>query len=376
MKRVAAFVFLLAASASGQSSFQFYGFVSAREIYVKSQPSWTTGGFGRFDVGAASIDDHRFVNVDVLQLGLDWSPTTWLLVHGDGLARKEQSGTIGKRYGLVQGFVDLHTEHLRLRAGEFWLPTSRENVDPLWTSRYTITFSALNSWIGQEVRPLGADLQWSPNFYISLGGTAFRGNDTMGTELADRGWSLGNRLSVYNEVIASAPDETRPIGSEIDHRIGDSERLRLQLPERAMIQFTHIDNRERLLFGKPPDEPWRTKFNIVSAEAGTTSPTTIAAEWAKGTTEIGFPGGSFLLNFDTAYVLVSHKSGKDRFSARIEEFKTNGERGHAWTVAWLTEANEHFRSGVEYVHATGNHASAPDPRTAGSTITLEVRYRF
>ncbi|HEY6844195.1 MAG TPA: hypothetical protein VI391_08510, partial [Thermoanaerobaculia bacterium] len=280
------------------------------------------------------------------------------------------------RYGMVQAFVDLHTEHLRLRAGEFWLPTSRENVDPLWTSRYTITFSALNSWIGQEVRPLGADLQWSPNFYITLGGTAFRGNDTMGTELADRGWTLGNRLSVYDEIIASPPDETRAIGAEIDHRIGDSERLRVQLPERAMIQFTHIDNREQLLFKKPPDEPWRTKFNIVSAEAGTTSPTTVAAEWAKGTTQIGFPGGSFTLDFDTAYILVSHKMGKDRFTARIEEFKTNAERGHAWTVAWLTEANPHFRSGVEYVHATGNHKGAPDPRTAGSTVTLEVRYRF
>lgn len=376
MKRIAALISLIAASASAQSSFQIYGFLSAREIYVKSPPSWTTGGFGRFDVGAASADNHRFVNTDVLQLGLDWTPATWLLVHGDGLARKEQSGTVGKHYGLVQAFVDLHSDHLRLRAGEFWLPTSRENIDPLWTSRYTITFSALNSWIGQEVRPLGADLQWSPNFYISLGGTAFRGNDTMGTELSDRGWSLGNRLSVYDEIIAAPDSSTRAIGAEIDHRIGDSERLRLQLPERALIQFTRIDNREKLLSHKPPEEPWRTKFYIVSGEAGSSSPTTVAAEWAKGTTQIGFPGGSFTLHFDTAYVLVSHKNGKDRFTARIEEFKTNSERGHAWTVAWLTDANEHVRSGVEFVRATGNHNAAPDPHTGGSTITLEVRYRF
>src|SRR5689334_6455784 len=131
MKRIAALIFLIAASASAQSSFQLTGFLSAREIYVKSQPSWTTGGFGRFDVGAASIDDHRFVNTDVLQLGLDWTPTTWMLVHGDGLARKEQSGTVGKHYGLVQAFVDLHSEELRLRAVGLWLLTSRENIDPL-----------------------------------------------------------------------------------------------------------------------------------------------------------------------------------------------------------------------------------------------------
>lgn len=377
MKRVAAFVFLVAASASAQqSSFQVYGFLSAREIYVKAQPSWTTGGFGRFDVGADTPDDHRFVNTDVLQLGVDWTPTTWLLIHSDGLARREQRGAIGKRAGLLQTFVDLHSSSLRLRAGAFWLPTSRENVDPLWTSRYTITFSALNSWIGQEVRPIGADLQWSPGFYMTLGGTAFRGNDTMGTELAARGWTLGNRLSVYNEEIAAVPDTTRAIGPEIDHRIGQSERLRLQLPERAMIQFAHVDNRTQLLFRKPPDVPWRTKFDVVSGEVGSTAPTTLLAEWARGDTTVGFPGGSFKLPFNTAYVLLSHKSGSDRWSARIERFSTRAEKGRAYTIAWLRETSPRVRSGVEYVHATGNHTGAVDRNTGGSTITLELRYRF
>src|SRR6266568_2687776 len=133
----------------------------------------------------------------------------------------------------------------------------------------------------------------TPNFYITLGGTAFRGNDTMGSELAARGWTFGNRLSVYDEVIASVPDTTRPIGSEIDHRIGDSERLRLQLPERAMIQFARVDNRSQLLFRNPPDVPWRTHFNVISGDVGASSPTTLAGEWAYGTTTVGFPGGTF-----------------------------------------------------------------------------------
>ena len=48
---------------------------------------------------------------------------------------------IAERQGAF--FVDLFTEHLRLRAGSFFLPTSRENVDLLWTSPYSITYSAL-----------------------------------------------------------------------------------------------------------------------------------------------------------------------------------------------------------------------------------------
>ena len=387
MQRVMTIVlWTIAASASAQSSFQVYGFVTLREIYVKAQPSWTQGGFGRFDVGAASSDDHRFVNVDGGQIGVDWTPATWLLIHGDGLARKEQSGTKGRRAGIVQAFADLHSQRLRLRAGAFWLPTSRENVDPLWNSRYTITYSALNTWIGEEVRPIAADLQYSPNFYFTVGATAFRGSDTMGTELSARGWTFGNRLTVYDEVIPAVPDTTRPVGADVDGRLGDSERIRLQIPERALIQFTHVDNRAELLRRDPPDVPWRTKFNIVGGELGSTGLTTLLGEWAYGTTELGFPGGSFTMDFDTAYLLLSQKSGMDRWSVRAERFSTRShdkrpndfrrESGHAYTVAWFRDTSPHVRSGIEYMRVKGDRPGISDPRTGGSTITVEVRYRF
>jgi hypothetical protein len=374
------------------SSFQPHMFISARTIYVKSPPSWTQGGFGRFDVGANTIDQHRTVNLQVAQLGFDWKPARWLLLHADGVARREPSGTAGKRVGIVQAYADILTEHLRFRAGSFWLPTSRENVDPLWTSRYTITFSALNTWIGQEVRPLGADLQFSPSFYFTVGATAFRGNDTMGTVLADRGWVFGNRLSVYDENIAVPPtdDITKPIGRDLDSRNGYSERIRISLPERAMLQFTRVDNRTEIRPGRPPEIPWLTKFYIVGGEIGTTSPSTVAAEWMSGDTTLAFPRGTFTMDFDTAYILASHKRGHDRWTARIERFSTrdhkrssddfNREHGHAFTIAWLREASDHVRAGLEYVRVKGDRPGAvsagADPRTGGSTITIEVRIAY
>jgi hypothetical protein len=389
MRRIIAVgVWMIAASAFAQSSFRTYGFLTLREIYVKAQPSWATGHWGRFDVGAASADDHKTVNVDVLQLGIDWTPSSWLLLHTDGLARKEQSGTVGRRVGLVQGYAEIHTEKLRLRGGLFWLSTSLENVDPLWNSRYTISYSALNSWIAQEVRPIGADIQFSPNFYVTVGATAFKGNDTMGSALASRGWTIGNRMSVYEEVIAVAPspDSTRAIGPEIDKKFGDSERLRIQLPERAILQFTRIDNRSELLVRPAPETPWRTKFNIIGAELGPTGPTTLAAEWAYGSTALGFPGGSFTMDFDTIYLLLSQKRGTSRWTARVERFTTNDhkrqpgdvnrEHGSAFTLSWLHESSTSLRSGLEYVHVKGDRLAAPDPRTGGSTISLELRYRF
>ena len=374
------------------SSFQWHLDLAAREIRVKAGPSWAEGGYGRFDVGAASPDSTRTLNDEVGQLGFDWTPTSWLLLHADGIARREPAGTVGQRSGLVQAYADLFSEHLRLRAGAFWLPTSRENVDPLWNSRYTITYSALNSWIAQEVRPVGADLQFSPNFYFTVGATAFRGNDTMGTVLAARGWTFGNRLSVYNEKIAVPPpdDFTRPIGSELDHKLGFAGRIRVQLPERALLQITHIDNRSKLVPGEAPDYPWQTRFNIVGGEIGSTSPTTAAAEWAKGRTTLAFPGGRFALDFDTAYLLVSRKYGKDRYTTRIERFSTRNhvhgtndnsrENGKALTFAWLRDLSDHVRGGLEDVKVDGDRpaaaASGFDPRTGGSTITLELRLSY
>src|SRR3954453_248877 len=161
MRKTLAILLFSVATTAGAQSFQLHGFLTAREIYVNAQPSWLQGGAGRFDVGADTVNDHKLVNTDNAQVGFDWMPATWFLVHADGVARHQQSGTIGKRVGLIQGYADVFNDHWRLRAGEFWLPTSRENTDPLWTSKYTITYSALNSWMAQEVRPIGADLQWS-----------------------------------------------------------------------------------------------------------------------------------------------------------------------------------------------------------------------
>jgi hypothetical protein len=390
----AALLLLAPASVAQTSQFSFHGLLSTRGIYVKSQPSWTTGGIGRFDVGAKNPDDHDTVNVDVAQLGFDWTPITWLTVHADGIARREPSGTGGRRAGIVQAYADVGNDTLRLRAGSFWLPTSRENTETMWTSPYTITYSALNSWIAQEVRPVGVDLQFSPGFYVSAGVTAFRGNDTMGTELAARGWTFGNRLSVYNEHLPT-PDPTEkamPIGRDLDGKNGYAERIRIQLPERAILQLTHVDNRAELVPELHGQTPWLTHFNIAGGQIGTTSPTTIAAEWMNGWTELAFPGGTFKMDFDTAYVLVSHKSGADRWTIRAERFftrdharspfafDTSREHGHAFTVAWFREPSKRLRTGIEYSRANGDRPGAPsmgfDPKSGGSTITAEVRYGF
>lgn len=383
---------LLAAPLFAQSSsFQVHGFLTGRAIAVKSQPSWLAGGVGRFDVGADNPDDRRTVEQAVAQLGIDWTPTGWLSFHADGLGRYEPSESLGKRYGVVQAFGDVFNDHWRFRVGSFWLPTSRENTDLMWNSPYTISYSVLNSWIGQEVRPVGADLQWSPNFYYTLGATGFRGNDTMGTELAARGWTLGNRLSVYNEELPLPNGrDTMAIGKDLDGNWGHSERIRIQMPERGMLQFTHVDNRAELVPNLSGYTPWQTRFNVLGTSAGQNTATKAAAEWMRGTTAVGFPGGHYTMDFETYYVLTSQKQGASTWTVRYERFSTRSddkrendakkESGNALTIAWLRDMKKGIRTGLEYTRVEGDRSGLAnqgfDPKGGGNTITFELRYGF
>jgi phosphate-selective porin len=90
------------------------------------------------------------------------------------------------------------------------------------------------------------------------------------------------------------------------------------------------------------------------------------------------------------YVLVSHKMGRERFSARYDGFsttdrdhspaETNTEHGRSWLFAWLHDVSDHVRIGAEFVQVTGDRIAAQEsgfgPNTDGHTVTVELRYSF
>jgi hypothetical protein len=304
----------------------------------------------------------------------------------------------------VQANLDRGSHEWQLRAGQFFLPTSRENVGDLWTSPYALSFSALNKWIGEEFRPIGIDAQWrmlTPAVVITTGATAFRGNDTMGTLLGWRGWSIGDRVSVYNEVLPLPPlptlrtvfshqrvDGTKPFGSDLDGRAGLAARVRLTRPERALLQYTYVDNRgDRLLYRG--EYAWATKFHLLSAEVGNRNRTLLATEYMTGSTGMGSGrSGSVDIDFYAGYVLLSQKVSRQRFTFRYDAFdtaerdfsiaETNDENGRAWTLAWLIDVTSRIRGGIEFTQMTGTRAAIGEagfePTLDGRSITAEIRY--
>lgn len=390
MRLLLAIAFAVAVTASAQT-FDLTGYVAARGANATGPESWLDGGFGRLEIDDI-LDAHA-------HLGIDWRPAPSLELHASGT----EDGVVEAHATLRR---ELALDEVQVRAGMFFLPTSRENRDDNWASPYTISFSALNTWIAQEVRPIGVDVQYrhilSRGHAVTGGATAFRGNDTMGTLLGWRGWSIGDRLSAWGEVLPLPPlgslqgpfalqrdDGTRPFGRDLDGKTGYSARLRYGVPQRGNVQYTYLDNNgDRELHGN--EYSWETRFHLLGAEIGDPERLVLAAEYLAGDTHMGVPTG-VAAHFRTAYLLASHKRGRNRWSMRYERFhvrdedrlplgENNDESGHAWTLTWMLDVASHLRAALEFTEVTGDRRAAGqygfDPSTSGHASTIELRYRF
>jgi len=374
------------------------GYLSLRGIKATGTKTWLDEGWGRLDAG---LD--RTETIGDINAGIDYTPSQYFDLHASGNIRHDPHGDVG---GIIEAYADarlpLGLDELRLRAGQFFLPTSRENKDANWASPYTITFSALNSWIGQEVRPIGADLEYrhitAAGHTLTAAATAFQGNDTMGTQLAWRGWSVGDRLTSYDEVLplprsagrdASFPfqrkDGTKPFGTDLDGRTGYAGRFRYSVPERGNVQYTYVDNRgDRELYRG--EYAWATKFHLIGAEIGDSAKLVLAAEYMRGKTGMGSPENKAWVDADVsaAYLLVSGKHGRNRLSARYDVFDTeerdfspaeiDTESGRSWTATWMFELRDDLRIAAEVTWFHGDRPPTPDPDAR--SVTVEARYGF
>ena len=402
-------VVLLALLASypliAQGTFTPTAIVSLRGVNASGPESWAAGGWGRMNGGGDRND--LFATV---RAGVDWKPAQWLTLHVSGLARHEPETYEGRNAGILEAYADANfaagREEFRIRAGHFFLPTSRENREDLWSSPYTLSLSAINTWIGEEFKPTGVELQWKHSNSIGIlttAATAFRNNDTSGTLLAWRGWSVGDRLSVYGETVAlpALPsfdqfflrqrDGTEPFGQDLDGRLGYAGRVRWTLPERMTIQVAHIDNGgDRLLYAD--QYSWDTRFDIIGADFGNLDRTSVATEYIRGKTGMGEKTSPAYVDadFNAFYLLVSQRLGKERFTARYDVFsviekdgsrgESSDDDGRSWTLTWMHDLRDHFRAALEFTQVTGTHPAAEGAGVPtafdGRSVTAEIRYSF
>src|SRR5436190_2337002 len=170
------------------------GYLYVRAVAPADPKTWLQGGLGKFRYGAAQ----KFGAEGVLQADYNLGGVHLAGLHLVSMwrAEPETPSVIDAletylRYDQMEG--DLGWS---VKAGAFFPTISLENDDIGWTSPYTLTPSAVNSWIGDEVRTIGSEaiLRWKTDLgVVSLMGALTCCNDEIGVLMADRGWSLNDR---------------------------------------------------------------------------------------------------------------------------------------------------------------------------------------
>jgi hypothetical protein len=388
--------------AAGAQDLGLHGYVDTRLVVAPAEQSWVDGGLGKSRYGGAGdglrfggaalagtaqltpsllafagvqLQDRDRADVDVLEAWLRWRPMSTTRWRGS------------------------------VQAGAFFPPVSLENDAIGWTSPWTLTPSAINSWVGEELRAVGAEARVERRGDVGtweLRGALFQRNDPAGNLLAIRGWSLsdltyglGSRLREPDAYVRDEGDEP-PARYDPFRRIGQHWGNYVQATWRARgwgrVSLMHYDNHADPAAWVPyagGDRlyAWRTRFWSLGATAET-GPIQWIAQAMDGDTVIEpVANRSFATRYRAAFVLAGWNRGAWRPALRLDHFSTRdpsavpgahaGEHGNAVTAALNWRPHDWLRLTLEALRIDSTRTARADyglsPRSRGTQVQLSAR---
>jgi hypothetical protein len=405
MKRAGWLVVMACASpfASAQD-FHVQGFVEARlPVPDSKDESWTDGGLSKLRFGD---DGDKFAPAGALSVS--WQLSESVLVVADLQAQGQTSPELGVISAWVRWRpVSTSAWRWSLRAGAFFPPVSLENDGIGWTSRWTLSPSAIDSWVGEELRTIGAETRLEhrgAHGTLEGGFALFKWNDPAGELMASRGWALGDVTSplgarvrqpdVYSAVVFSpVPVQYKPF-VENDGAIGWHADLEWHATGGLRLRALRYDNRaDPETFSHQAGRnvfSWHTKFDSLGAEipAGAF---VFVAQWLGGSTSIE-PAPELYIEsrYRAAFALASFEEGPWSPALRYDVFHVRQdpdfvgnlleEDGHAWTAALNWRPRDWLRVTAEYLRVDSRRGQrlleGLDPRQRESLLQLNLRYQF
>jgi hypothetical protein len=348
---------------------------------------WTEGGLGKLRF-AESNDGFKSARLFAQYRGRI-TPTLTATVIGDYLD-DASSGL-----DLSEAFIDWRPipssrNQQQLRFGAFYPPLSLENATLGWHSPFTYSYSAINTWLGEEIRPLG--LEWSLRRKLGFAGSphelrafasAFYGNDPAGTLLFWRGWSLHDRQTRFGDRLPAPPlptwDWTGTIVGyteqsikpfvETDHEPGAYAGVEWRYARRVLVQLAHWDNRADPYSFASGQWGWQTSFQHVGVQASLPWQLGLVGQWMKGETywvTAARRNGTLSPfaelvedEFESKFLMLTRVlHGAHRVSLRYDTFDMfrdgtdpvwHSDEGHAWTLGYRYERTAQLSGGVEWV---------------------------
>ena len=300
----------------------------------------------------------------------------------------------------------------RVRAGSFFPATSLEiDYDSVgWTPRYTVSSSAVNSWIGEELRTNGLEYSLSQNGRMSgsshsysLTAALFAANDPAGTLLAWRGWTISDRIAGLRENQRLAdlpvfqpggplPQQSRQINTfrELDSRIGHYLIVQYSYADQLELAAMRYDNNANPLVLRDGQYSWLTRFNHFSTRLKKVGSWDVSMQLMQGDTLMG-PAAVYL-DFNAWYLLATRPLGPGHVALRYDRFSTteraadilpndpNNEDGQSLALAYSWNLKNQLSLVTELLVVQSNRAARlqigdPVQRTERS-VNTSLRWQF
>lgn len=305
--------------------------------------SWIQGGFGKSAVAGEGGDWRSAAGLN--QAVIEWRPRFTFglsaVISGQWQADVHPKLDLDEAYLKLKA-PPIEDSRLSARVGYFYPPVSLEHGGVGWTTTDLLSASALNTWIGEEVKVAGAEVSLAHQFgghEVTATGAVFGWNDTSGTLVSFRGWALdGVRTGLQTEF--SLPPLTRFLTPrqddgtypawEIDKRPGWYARFEWRPPAPVALSAVHYDNRGDRTSVRHLQWAWQTRFDTVSALWTPDEATRIRAQALCGRTWMGYaqPETWVDVSFHTAYLMATRDLGSGAASLRFEAFDARDNTAH------------------------------------------------
>ncbi|GAB6139721.1 hypothetical protein JCM14076_04500 [Methylosoma difficile] len=382
-------------------AFSAHGLLDLRYQNTDASRGWLDNGLGKFRSGGDT--DRVRMNEAALSVQGQW----W-----------DWSGTVTAKYADEQDNpVDLQEAFLHYRPvsttpwrfgarlGMFFPPVSFENNGVAWSSPYTLTSSAINSWVGEELRTFGGEANASYQFGYSVRfgvfGALLANNDTAGTLLAWRGWNLhdyeatlSDRLNLpqgtgIQTVFPNQAAYTSPF-VELDGSPGYYAGISGEHPGIGKFRILHYDNQTNPEALRGGQYGWHTQFWSFGFKNELPQQLTLIGQGMTGSTLMGnWVGGrrEVQVDFWATSLLLSKAFDIHRISIRYDHFATRGahlqstsqrlvldstgnyvwqnsyfwgnnnENGDAWTVNYNIMLEKHQQINIEMTYLDSYNAN-------------------
>lgn len=312
-----------------------------RFVHTGSSVSWLDEGLGKARYGSnQDLESRNLFRVGEVSLVFDADFTSSIAGHLHLKSDAEQD----KLVDLAAAYLAFNPasssgNRITARAGMFFPPFSLENTETGWKSPYSISTSAINSWIGDEIRILGGEitaLHDYSNGSLSLSAALFGANDPAGSLLAWRGWAIQDRKTGAQDILPLAPLSSISEGGsiqmqaqfvdpirEVDNRAGYYTNARWEHAEATILQLSYYDNRADETSFDGEQYAWRTWFNGIGLHHIFSNNIELLSQFIRGGSSMGQrPGLGHVVDIDfhSAYLMLSGTWGDHRLSLRQDWF--------------------------------------------------------